>query len=135
MAGRPRSTDRTTSVTAAGIDTRGDVAGFFTGTGGKQDAFLRTSAGKQTVLAYPGAAITQAFGVNDFGEVVGTYTVGSGSSALTHGFTWTAPGGFQTIDDPGGVGATTVNGVNDAGDLVGFYTDAAGNTDGMLATP
>lgn len=124
-----------TSVTAAGIDSRSDVVGFFTGTGGEQDAFLLTSAGKQTVLAYPGAAMTQAFGVNDFGEVVGTYTVGSGTSAQTHGFTWTASGSFQTVDDPDGVGATTVNGVNDAGDLVGFYTDAAGNTDGMLATP
>jgi hypothetical protein len=124
-----------TSVTAAGIDNRGDVVGFFTGTGGEQDAFLRTSGGKQTVLAYPGASMTQAFGVNDHGEVVGTYTTGSGNSALTYGFTWTAAGSFKTVSDPNGVGTTTVNGVNDEGDLVGFYTDAAGNTDGMLATP
>jgi Cu/Zn superoxide dismutase len=61
--------------------------------------------------------------------------VGSGNSAQTHGFTWTARGGFKQVDDPAGVGTTTVNGVNDAGDLVGFYVDGNGNTDGMLATP
>ena len=124
-----------TSLTAAGIDNHGDVVGFFTGTGGAQDAFLLTSGGKQTVLAYPGASMTQAFGVNDHGEVVGTYTTGSGNSAQTHGFTWTASGSYQTVDDPNGVGATTLNGVNDQGQLVGFYMDAAGNTDGVLATP
>ena len=124
-----------TSLTAAGIDNHGDVVGFFTGSGGAMDAFLLTSGGKQTVLAFPGATMTQAFGVNDYGEVVGTYTTGSGNSAQTHGFTWTAAGSFQTVDDPSGVGTTTVNGVNDQGQLVGFYMDAAGNTDGMLATP
>jgi Cu/Zn superoxide dismutase len=76
-----------------------------------------------------------ALGVSDSGEVVGTYTVGSGSSAAMHGFTWTARGGFTTVDDPDGVGATTINGVNNHGDLVGFYTDSAGNTDGFLGAP
>jgi len=124
-----------TSVTVAGINNHGDVVGFFTGSGGAQEAFLITVGGRQTVLSYPGATMTQAFGVNDYGEVVGTYTVGTGSSAMTHGFTWTASGGFHALDDPNGVGATTVNGVNDQGQIVGFYTDSAGNTDGMLATP
>jgi hypothetical protein len=54
---------------------------------------------------------------------------------MTHGFTWTPWGGFQTVDDPNGVGATTINGVNDQGELVGFYTDAKNNTDGLLAVP
>ncbi|HWG25148.1 CHRD domain-containing protein, partial [Actinospica sp.] len=124
-----------TSVTAAGINGRGDIAGFFTGSGGTQDAFLLTGHGQQTVLAYPGATMTQAFGVNDHDEVVGVYQTGSGNGAQTHGFTWTRAGSFQTVDDPNGAGATTVNGVNDKGDLVGFYTDAQGNTDGMLGTP
>jgi hypothetical protein len=82
-----------------------------------------------------GASMTQAFGVNDADEVVGSYTVGTGNNAASHGFTWTPQGGFQTVDDPHGAGATVINGVNDQGQLVGFYTDSAGNTDGMLATP
>jgi Cu/Zn superoxide dismutase len=124
-----------TSSTAAGINDRGDVAGFFTNAAGATDGFLLTEDGKLTSLAYPGASMTQALGINDHREVVGVYQVGSGDNAQTHGFTWTARGGFKKVDDPNGVGATTVNGVNDEGVLVGFYTDANGNTDGMLATP
>ncbi|MEY9964136.1 hypothetical protein ABIA33_002178 [Streptacidiphilus sp. MAP12-16] len=123
-----------TSVTAAAINNHADIAGFFTGAGGTVDGYLLRH-GRLTTLAFPGASMTQALGVNDSDEVVGVYQVGSGNAAKTHGFTWTSGHGFGTVDDPNGVGATTVNGVNDAGALVGFYTDAAGNTDGMLATP
>ena len=91
--------------------------------------------GQFITLAVPGASMTQAFGVNDRDEVVGAYTVGTGSTATMHGFTWRPGHGFSTVDDPHGVGTTTINGVNDAGDLVGFYVDSAGNTDGMIALP
>ena len=123
------------SLTAAAINNNGDVAGFYAKTSTQTDAFLRLHDGQFLTLAVPGAAMTQAFGVNDRDEVVGAYTVGSGASAATHGFTWRPGHGFTTVDDPHGKGATTINGVNDAGDLVGFYTDAAGHTDGMLALP
>ena len=121
-----------TSVTPSGINNNGDIAGFFTGSGGAVKAFLLRSNGRLTTLAFPGAAMTQAFGVNDSREVVGTYTTGSGATAKTFGFTWSSWAGWKVVNDPLGVGATTINGVNDAGDLVGFYTDAAGNTDGLL---
>jgi hypothetical protein len=120
-------------VTATAINNENDVAGFATNSAGTTEGFLRRSDGKVFHLAAPGAASTQAFGVNDGDEVVGDYTVGKGSSAMTFGFVW-APGfGFQTVNDPSGVGSTTLNGVNDRGTLVGFYTDSAGNTDGLLA--
>ena len=98
------------------------------------ESFLTSHAGLET-FAYPGAASTEALGLNNHGEVVGVYTTGSGSTAQNFGFTWTKRGGFTTIDDPNGMGMTTVNGINDQGDLVGFYVDSAGNTDGMLVTP
>jgi hypothetical protein len=123
------------SLTAAAINNKGDVAGFYNKTSSQVDAFLRLADGQFTTLAVPGAAMTQAFGVNDSDEVVGTYTDGTGNNAQTHGFVWTAQHGFTTVDDPHGIGTTTINGVNDHGDLVGFYTDSAGNTDGLLATP
>jgi hypothetical protein len=107
-----------------GINNQGVIAGY-----------LRLHSGRFITLAVPGASMTQAFGVNDRDEVVGAYTVGSGNSAVTHGFTWRPGYGFRTVDDPHGKGTTTINGVNNAGDLVGFYTDSAGNTDGMLALP
>jgi Cu/Zn superoxide dismutase len=124
------------SLTAAAINGSGHIAGFYTNPAtGTTDGFLK--AHRQFLdLAVPGASATQALGVNDHGEVVGTYTVGSGSSAVMHGFTWTSGGGFATVDEPNGMGTTTtINGVNDAGDLAGFYVDGAGNTDGFLATP
>jgi hypothetical protein len=117
------------SLQATAINDRGDIAGNI-----GSDGFLLRHR-HLTELAVPGASATMALGVNNFEEVVGTYTVGSGSSAQMHGFTWTPQHGFRTFDDPHGIGTTTVNGVNDFGQLVGFYVDAAGNTDGFLATP
>jgi hypothetical protein len=123
------------SLTAAAINNRGDVAGFYVASGGVTDGFLKTGGGVFIKLAMRGATMTQAFGVNDHDEVVGAYTVGAGSSAKSFGFVWRPGHGFTTVNDPHGVGTTFINGVNNAGDLVGFYTDAAGNTDGMLALP
>jgi hypothetical protein len=121
------------SLTAAGINNNGDVAGFYNKTSSQVDAFLKLRFGRFITLAYPGASMTQAFGVNDSDEVVGAYTVGTGNNAVTHGFVWRG-GKFGAINIPGG-SSTTVNGINDENDLVGFYTDAKGNTDGFLALP
>jgi len=123
------------SLTATAINNSYDVTVFYARSSSQTDAFLLLHNGRFITLAVPGASMTQAFGVNDRDEVVGAYTVGSGSNAATHGFTWRPGSGFRTVDDPHGQGTTTINGVNDAGDLVGFYTDSAGNTDGMLALP
>ena len=65
-----------------------------------------------------------AFGVNDFGAVVGTFMRGTGNNAKSFGFVWQPGRGVRVVNDPLGRGATTLNGINDAGDLVGFYTDA-----------
>jgi len=123
------------NVVAAAINNSGGTAGFFTGSNGVTSGFYTDASGRVFVLNAPHATLTQALGVNDSGEVVGDYRVGSGGGTVTHGFTWTAQGGFATVDDPQGAATTTINGVNDAGDLVGFYVDAAGHTDGLLATP
>jgi hypothetical protein len=117
------------SVTAAAINSFGDVAGFFA-KGKKTDAFLRV--GKHVYeFAYPGAVMTQAFGVNDSDVVAGAYTLKNGN---TYGFTWTHAHGFKIVNDPKGVGSTIINGIDDRGELVGFYM-SGGNTDGFLARP
>jgi len=123
------------SLTAAAINNYGDIAGFYTDGTNTTDAFLQYARGGFVTLDVPGASSTTALGVNDHDEVVGDYTVGTGSNAAMHGFTWTARGGFVTVNDPHGTDTTTINGVNDAGDLVGFYVDSHGNTDGLLASP
>jgi probable HAF family extracellular repeat protein len=120
------------SLTAAAINSGGDIAGFYTSPAtGNTDGFLKHH-GQFIDLAVPGASSTMALGVNDHDEVVGVFTTAAGA---THGFTWTPGHGFTTVNDPNGAGTTTINGVNNAGDLVGFYVDANGNTDGLLATP
>jgi hypothetical protein len=121
------------SLTATAINNRGDVAGFYNKTSAQVDAFLKLRSGKFITLAYPGASMTQAFGVNDSDKVVGTYTTGTGNAAVTHGFTWWD--GKYTSVNISGASSTAINGVNDEGDLVGFFTDAKGNTDGLLALP
>jgi hypothetical protein len=121
------------SLSATAINDRGDVAGFYNKTATQVDAFLKLSSGRFITLAFPKAAMTQAFGVNGSDEVVGSYTTGTGNAAVTHGFIW-QNGTFASVDI-GGASATTINGINDEGDLVGFYTDAKGNTDGLLALP
>ena len=57
------------SLTAAAINNSNDVAGFFTNARGAVDGFLHTAKGRTYTLAYPGASMTQALGVNDFREV------------------------------------------------------------------
>lgn len=121
------------SLTAAAINNRGDVAGFFNKSATQEDAFLRLNNGRFLDIAFPGASSTQALGVNDNDEVVGTYTVGTGDAAVSHGFTF-LNGQFGTFDIPNGSG-TVVNGINNEADLVGFFTDARGNTEGFLALP
>ncbi|MGD0706178.1 MAG: hypothetical protein ABSA02_40640 [Trebonia sp.] len=122
-----------TSLTATAVNNHGAVAGFFTGSGGAVDGFLKLHSGKEYRFAVPGATMTQAFGVNDNDWVVGTYTEKSGA---THGFIYIAGGRLITgIDDPNGAGTTLLNGINNENDIVGFYTDSAGNTDGLVAYP
>jgi hypothetical protein len=123
-----------TSLTVAAINNFGTVAGFYVNSKGVTVAFIK-SGSHFTTIAHPGATMTQAFGVNDSNVVVGAWTVGSGSSAKTYGFTWTRGHGFTKVNDPHGIGTTIVNGVNDRGELVGFYVDSAGNSDGFLARP
>ena len=122
-----------TSLTAAGINSRGTVAGFLTNAKGTVEAFLKLHGGRVVTIAVPGASMTQAFGVNDADEVVGAYTTGTGNNAVSHGFTW-RNGHFMAVNYPK-ASSTALNGVNDEGDVVGFYTDATGNTDGFAGLP
>ena len=70
------------------------------------------------ILDYPRAVQTQALGINDAGQIVGSYM---GPDHLTHGFLW-AHGKFTSIDYPGAAG-TVARGINAAGAIVGTYTD------------
>jgi probable HAF family extracellular repeat protein len=64
---------------------------------------------------------TQAFGINDMGQIVGTYNTSSG----THAFLYSG-GVFTTIDDPVN-GHTFAYGINNNGHVAGTLSDGIGN--------
>jgi len=78
-----------------------------------------------TTIDFPGAAGTQAWGINTRGDVVGEYTV----AGVTHGFLLSG-GNYTAIDFPGATSTRAVA-INPRGDIVGSYT-SAGVTHGFL---
>lgn len=125
------------SVMATGINHNGDIVGTFTDANGTMHGFLLRA---NTVSVFDSTSVanvtsTAFLGINDFDQIVGTVTVGTGNTAQMHGFLLSNPlhhAQWQSIDDPNGIGTTTINGLNDNADLIGFYVDGNGNTDGFL---
>jgi len=126
------------STTASAINNGGWVAGFYTDGAGNVHGFLDESGTFVSLDAPKGNGTnTSFFGLNNKGEVVGSYVNASGTNGLVYDWmtkTWT------TVNDPKqsftpafGVSGTTINGVNDLGDLVGFYSDGT-HVNGLLAS-
>ena len=70
-------------------------------------------------LQFPGAEQTIPYGINNRGEIVGTYNDSTGQ----HGFVLER-GVFTSIDVPfSGVTETVAEGINDRGQIVGWYND------------
>lgn len=67
-------------------------------------------------LDYPGAISTTLFGINNRGDVVGSY---QNPENFFHGFVYKS-GQFTSIDGPGAV-FTEIRGINDPGDIVGTF--------------
>jgi len=89
------------------------------------DGFSYLGAKATSKISFSGAFETYAAGVNNLGQIVGSYDViyDNYGDAKTHGFY--APSktaALQTLDYPGAL-ATSLNGINDAGWIVGNYVD------------
>jgi uncharacterized membrane protein len=80
-----------------------------------------SGASSITTIDYPSSADTFSFGINDAGEIVGTY----GFGILDHGFLY-AGGTFLGIDVPGAV-ETWAHDINSKGQIVGWYLDTSGS--------
>jgi probable HAF family extracellular repeat protein len=76
-------------------------------------------------LAFTGR--TQAFGVNDADEIVGSYQDATGQ----HGFLLSG-GTYTTFDLPLATMGTFATGINASGQIVGFYQDSSGRYHGFL---
>ncbi len=127
---------------ATAINNLGDVAGGYFDNNFVSHGFLFShgayvtlddpNAGTAGLLqgVFPGQG-TIASGINDFGQIVGTYT---DANNVSHGFLYNH-GTFTTLDDPAagtnGIG-TLVGGINDLGQIVGGYFDANNQLHGFL---
>jgi len=69
----------------------------------------------------PGGTETQAYGINDRGQIVGNYVAGG----AFHGFLL-ANGIFTAIDVPGATTGTQAREINNRGQIVGVYFTGAG---------
>ena len=78
-------------------------------------------------LDVPGSTLTEAFGINGAGQIVGTYFDVAGTA---HGFLL-GGGSYTTLDMPG---STRIDafGINNLGQIVGRDIDAAGTAHGFL---
>jgi probable HAF family extracellular repeat protein len=81
--------------------------------GGRTHGFLLAD-GMFTVIDVPGAANTEASGINDRGQIVGVFFDASGAA---HGFV--LENGLFTLIDADAGGPTLVSGINNRGQIVG----------------
>lgn len=136
------------------INAAGEITGFFS-TGSATvvsiyHGFLRSATGTVTVLSDPDAGTqqdpdtgrkqgTQAFAINNAGEITGSF-IDSGMNR--HGFVRSATGVFTNFDPPntatsvsgpkGGNDGTLPLGIDSAGDVAGTFYDTSGKRHGFL---
>jgi hypothetical protein len=126
----PDDNTRTTVLRAVNDD--GVVAGFYGAN--VSNGFLLTD-GKFRPVDFPGAVATALRGINNLGDVSGTYSIVD-LNADEFGFVIPRRGpaiSFK-LADPTGTGIV-VGGINDLRQLVGYYTDATSTLVGFLRQP
>lgn len=80
-------------------------------------------------LDYPGSTSSYAYGINNSGEIVGSYDGTENSSA--RGYVY-SNGTYTPVDYPGIAAGTTPYGINNAGQIVGMYIDSNSYRNGFL---
>uniref|UniRef100_Q01WT5 IPT/TIG domain-containing protein n=1 Tax=Solibacter usitatus (strain Ellin6076) TaxID=234267 RepID=Q01WT5_SOLUE len=106
----------------AGINDHGDIVGTASAFTFPTLGYLRTSDGHITTFQAPGASQTWAAGLNNDGQIVGTYITG-GSYSIGHGFLRAVDGSFTTLDVPGleprNMGTWAAS-INNRGQIAGY---------------
>ncbi len=101
-----------------GINNRGQVVGDYGDPNGTNNHGFVLSGGKFGVFDYPGTISTQGYGINDSGQIVGSYT---DDGIVLHGYI--CRGGQFTSFDASGAVSTELLGLNNAGQIVGYSVD------------
>jgi hypothetical protein len=113
------------------VNTSGEVTGYYADSNDFLHSYIESSAGTLTEFDPPNSIGSDAFCINDNGDVAGGLLDANGS----HGFVRTADGNFSIIDPTGNasqVKAVFPNQINASGDIAGYYTDTNGVFHGFL---
>ncbi len=114
---------------AFAINDTGLIVGRFGDPGaGTGYGFLETGS-NFTTLDDPSGFDTIAWGINDAGQIAGTYEVTTGSTSVGQAFLY-SDGVFTTLNVPGSVDIATINNV---GQIAGSFVDGTGSH-GFLLT-
>jgi probable HAF family extracellular repeat protein len=120
----PLATQGPNQGTAAqDIDSTGQIIGWYRDVSGYHGFLL--SGGKYTTFDDPSAAnFTTPHGINNIGQIVGSY---GDSGGFSHGFLL-SNGLYAALDDPdpSATNGTFASGINDMGQIVGNYQTATG---------
>ena len=124
---RPFRLDTDAGGTALGINSEGEVVGTKNGI-----AFFEPSRNADTQPLLVPANATNAFGINDEGNIVGQYT---NKTNQTPGFLLRDHRSheFVTINAPSGPNTVNAQGINNFGLIVGFYQGTDGQVHGFKA--
>lgn len=112
-----------------GTNEAGKVVGFFVDDVAFSGHGFFGVPGSLISLDVPGAELTQAWDINNYGQIVGVYE----DEGRQHGF---ISDGFEflTLDVPGAY-FTQLSGINDKGQIVGNWLEITGKTHAFVATP
>jgi probable HAF family extracellular repeat protein len=114
---------------AIAINDSGLIAGFVQtqNIGTPYFGFTYQNGGFKSMIKFPAAKSTQPFGINNAGQVVGTYV---DLKNVSHGFLFSA-GTYKSIDIANAK-STMAAGINKAGDISGTYVDQSNQEHGFL---
>jgi len=123
-----------TYTTGLGINTSGQIVGWYGDSSGNIHGFLLDN-GTFTTIDYPGYPANYVEGINDKGQIVGGYGDNNPANfTWQHGFLY-QNGQFTLVDVPFGPAAVTQpTGVNNKGAISGLYADGSGTFYGFVAT-
>ena len=117
--------------TANGLNSRGDVVGFYGPNlpiwdGTEQSYLLHNNTFQE--LLYPGSAYTGAIAINKRGEIVGWYAE-PGTNGIFHAFLRKGKT-YTNIDDPA-FQYSVATGINNSGEIIGEAFDDVGQVHGF----
>jgi len=117
------------TLSANGINNLGQIVGNADNGAGSFTGFLYSN-GTYSPINVPGSSYTQAYDINDLGDIVGFFTyAGEITTQYIHSFVY-RNGLYSVFDVPDAVQTypygTIVTGINNAGDMVGFYESPSG---------